>query len=81
MNKEKINEKISEMIDNMFPEYSLVKSITKLTAITQLICNLLIIKNIITLKELKECLSEDNIQKMEELLEKEALKLRGESDE
>ena len=77
MNKEKI----IEMIDNMFPEYSLVKSVIQLSAITQLICNLLIAKNIITKEELNECLSKDNVKKMEELLEKEALKLRGESDE
>ena len=65
-----------DLINSMFPEVGLQEAIINISAILQTICDILILKKIITQEEYKKWFSNEELEKMANKLLQEAEKMK-----
>ena len=70
-----------ELTNSMFPELGIGQALINISAILQTICNILILKGIITKEEYLKWFSEEELTKMEKYLEEEAKKENNNEDQ
>ena len=69
-----------EAIDSIFPEFGIYEALIGITAMLQTICNILILKGVITKEEYLEWFSDKELTKMANYI-KEQAKLEGVDNE
>lgn len=63
-----------KLINSMFPELGISQALISISAMLQTICNILILKGVITKEEYLKWFSDEELTKMEKHLEEEAKK-------
>lgn len=70
-----------DLMNSMFPEIGFQKAIVDISAILQTICDILVLKKIITQEEYKKWFSNEDLEKMANKLLQEAEKMKEKQNE